>query len=115
MSDTQNTEATEGAATIEQAGAAPDARTAAAGKKAAADKAAGMTEAQVVDAAQAERDRAAAARAKIKPKHYKAVFGLMIDPDTLKEFGTENATKSGMTAWLEFQIANGKIVEDSDE
>lgn len=105
MSDTQDV--------VVDPNAAPDAATAAAAAAAAADKAAGKTTEQVeADAAEARKEQAEAL-AKVKPKYYLTTHGgVMIDPDTQKEFNGENAVKSHMTPWLDFQIANGKIVED---
>lgn len=86
------------------------ATTAAAAASAAADQEVSQEQ---LDAAAAERKAQADARDAVKPKYYKTVHGgVMIDPETQIEFNGENAVKSKMTGWLEFQIASKKIAED---
>jgi len=105
MSDTQEV--------VIDPAAAPDAATAAANVAAAEDKAAGKTVEQIEEAAAAAREEIAKDLSKVKPKYYVTVHGgVMIDPETNKEFSGEGGTKSPLTNWLDFQIKNGKIVEE---
>lgn len=91
----------------------PDEATKVAAVEAAEAKAAGKTETDIEIAAAASREAQEAKRAKVKPTYYKTVAnGVLIDPDTGIEFSNDKGTKSKLTGWLEFQIANGKITED---
>lgn len=80
------------------------------------DKAAAVvTEEARLAAAQEQVAADAAERAKAGKRRYRSVFGHMIDPDTQKEFNTDDETKSELTSWLKYQIDNGKIVEADED
>lgn len=92
---------------------APDALTEAAAAQAKADAEAGKTPEQIEAEAAAARQETSEDLKAVKPKYYRSVHGgTMIDPETQKVFNGDGGTKSHMTSWLDFQIANGKIAED---
>jgi hypothetical protein len=49
-------------------------------------------------------------------RYYYATGDVAIsDPDTGKSFSNEKPTKSPLTGWVEFQLANGKLRVDEEE